>query len=214
MFPVCRYIIPPLFLQVAQITEDLFRTALTSTSAETPWMYLLYRNMTITKLYTPIIFFILSSFLFLRSCQPYVTRQQDCTAINHKQWEESVWGKSVDPHQTFSFKVCRADNLGLLFLLPQFSILSCICCNIHLITRDIRPRGYKTFFMLNSTEHKFSLLINVKMPTNVGILTFMSRKNSILGLSEPKIELNFLIFLYLWAFKISYSTELSTKTVL
>ena len=35
------------------------------------------------------------------------------------------------------------------------------------------PRGYKTFFMLNSTEHEFFLFINVKMPT-------------ILGLSEPK----------------------------
>ena len=33
---------------------------------------------------------------------------------------------------------------------------------------------------------KFCLLINVRMPTIVGILTFMSRKNSILGLSEPK----------------------------
>ena len=33
---------------------------------------------------------------------------------------------------------------------------------------------------------KFFLLINVKMPTVVGILTFMSRNNSILGLSEPK----------------------------
>ena len=62
-------------------------------------------------------------------------------------------------------------------------------------------RGYKTFFMLNSAEHEilnthkckninsiislscsdklimlFFLLINVKMPTIVGILTFMSRK--------------------------------------
>ena len=33
---------------------------------------------------------------------------------------------------------------------------------------------------------KFFLLINVKMPTFVGIVTFMSWKNSILGLSEPK----------------------------
>ena len=32
----------------------------------------------------------------------------------------------------------------------------------------------------------FFLLINVQMPTIVGILTFMSRKNSILGLSEPE----------------------------
>ena len=33
---------------------------------------------------------------------------------------------------------------------------------------------------------KFFLLINIKMPTIVGILTFMSMKNSILGLSEPE----------------------------
>ena len=30
------------------------------------------------------------------------------------------------------------------------------------------------------------LLINVKMPTTVGILTFKSRKNSIRNLSEPE----------------------------
>ena len=65
-----------------------------------------------------------------------------------------------------------------------------------------RPRGYKTFFMLNSVEHeilnahkyktrsKFSILgsdelimsfflfINVLMPTIVGILTLMSRKKA------------------------------------
>ena len=48
------------------------------------------------------------------------------------------------------------------------------------------PRGYKTFFMLNSTEHEIFLPINVKMPTIGGILTFMSGKISIQGLSEPK----------------------------
>ena len=35
---------------------------------------------------------------------------------------------------------------------------------------------------------KLFMLINVAMPTVVGILTFMSRKNSILGLSEPENE--------------------------
>ena len=45
-------------------------------------------------------------------------------------------------------------------------------------------RGYKKF-MLNSAEHDFFLLINVKMPTIVGVLTFMSRKSGIIGLSEP-----------------------------
>ena len=68
-----------------------------------------------------------------------------------------------------------------------------------------RPRGYKIFFMLNSTEHEIStahktkiptmkkflalslsyvvfiMLINVKMPTIVGILTFMSSKNFVLN---------------------------------
>ena len=54
---------------------------------------------------------------------------------------------------------------------------------------ETRPRGYKTFFMLNSAEHEIFLLINVKMPTTVGILTFMSKKNSILGLFEPEKKL-------------------------
>ena len=40
--------------------------------------------------------------------------------------------------------------------------------------------------MLNSAEHKIFLLLYVEMPTIVGILTLMSRKNSILSLSEPE----------------------------
>ena len=52
--------------------------------------------------------------------------------------------------------------------------------------RHTRPQGYKTFFVLNSTEHEIFPALNVKMPTIVGILAFMSRKYSILGLSEPK----------------------------
>ena len=75
------------------------------------------------------------------------------------------------------------------------------------VTYDTGPRGYKTFFMLNSTTStKFQLLIkskiptnkevscfksltccihhankNVKMPTNVDILTFMRRINFVLS---------------------------------
>ena len=41
-----------------------------------------------------------------------------------------------------------------------------------------RPRGYKTFFILNSAEHEIILLRNVKMPTIVGILTFLSMINT------------------------------------
>ena len=53
-------------------------------------------------------------------------------------------------------------------------------------SQEAWPRAYKTFFMLNSVEHEFFLLINVKMPTIVGILTFMSWKNSTPGLSETE----------------------------
>ena len=43
-----------------------------------------------------------------------------------------------------------------------------------IVLMQIRPRGYKTFFILNSAE----LLINVKMPTIVVILTFISMINT------------------------------------
>ena len=59
------------------------------------------------------------------------------------------------------------------------------------------PQDYKTFFMLNSTKHEIFLLINVKMPTFVGIGTFMSAKKNILGLSEHKKSRFFKISLYL-----------------
>ena len=48
------------------------------------------------------------------------------------------------------------------------------------------PEIIKLFPCSTQLSMKFFLLINVKMPTVVGILTFMSGKNSILGLSEPR----------------------------
>ena len=48
------------------------------------------------------------------------------------------------------------------------------------------PEVIKLFSCSTQLSMEFFLLINVKMPTIVGILTFMSGKNSILGLSEPK----------------------------
>ena len=41
----------------------------------------------------------------------------------------------------------------------------------------------------------FFMLINVKMPTTVGILILIRRKNSILGLPEPKKVAFFDIFI-------------------
>ena len=48
------------------------------------------------------------------------------------------------------------------------------------------PEVIKLFSCSTQLSMNFFLLINVKMPTFVGILTFISGKNSILGLSEPK----------------------------
>ena len=48
------------------------------------------------------------------------------------------------------------------------------------------PKIIKLFSCSAQLSMKFFLLINVKMPTTVGILTFMSGKNSIIGLSEPR----------------------------
>ena len=48
------------------------------------------------------------------------------------------------------------------------------------------PEVIKLFSCSTQLSMKFFLLITVKMPTIVGILTFMSGKNSILCLSGPK----------------------------
>ena len=50
-----------------------------------------------------------------------------------------------------------------------------LCCVLDLVTG---PKVIKLFFMLNSVEHEIYLLINVKMPTIVGILTFISMINT------------------------------------
>ena len=59
------------------------------------------------------------------------------------------------------------------------------------------PKVIKNFSCSTQLSMKFFLLINVKMPTMVGIFTFMSGKNSILGLSQPEKKAEFLDILYL-----------------
>ena len=72
----------------------------------------------------------------------------------------------------------------------MFDILR-IGCNIGIVFRkkcmnNISHEVIKLFSCSTQLNMKFFLLINVKMPTIVGILTFISGKNNILGLSEPK----------------------------
>ena len=45
---------------------------------------------------------------------------------------------------------------------------------------------------LTQLSMEFFKLMNVKMPTTVGILTFMNRENSIISLSEPEKKADFL----------------------
>ena len=58
----------------------------------------------------------------------------------------------------------------------------------HLIYRTPGPEVIKLFSFSTQLSMKYFLLINVKMPPIVGILTFRSGKNNILGSSEPKIS--------------------------
>ena len=48
------------------------------------------------------------------------------------------------------------------------------------------PKVIKPFSCSTQLSMKFFLLINVKMPTMVDILTFICREYNIIGLSEPK----------------------------
>ena len=68
--------------------------------------------------------------------------------------------------------------------------LECLPKIIELLTRKVRPRGYKTVFILNSAEHDIILLINIKMPTIVDILTFICMINTT---SESIKAINFFI---------------------
>ena len=61
---------------------------------------------------------------------------------------------------------------------------------------DSGPEVIKLFSCSTQLSMKFFLIIKFKMPTILGILTFMSRKISILDLFEPK-KAEFLYILYL-----------------
>ena len=72
---------------------------------------------------------------------------------------------------------------------------------------QIRPLGYKTFFMLNSAAYEIILLINVKMPIIVGVLIFISMINKT---SESLTARNFLIYWYFsFCEQLKFSAQLS-----
>ena len=82
--------------------------------------------------------------------------------------------------------LCEIQIICIVYLYHRVLRGPNVSCVVRAQSIEVWPRGYKTFFMLNSTEHEMFLLIKVQRPKIVGILTFMSEKNSILGLSKPK----------------------------
>ena len=64
---------------------------------------------------------------------------------------------------------------------------------------NIRPRGYKTFSYSTQLRTKFILLTNVKIPTMVGILTFISRINTTSERFKTLLHLSvLLVFMRSW----------------
>ena len=89
-----------------------------------------------------------------------------------------VWGKH-DPLLTFSECASVISSCESVISDRNFVITSCESV-------IPGPEVIKLFSCSTQLSTKFFLLINVKMPTIVGILTFRSRKNSILSLSESE----------------------------
>ena len=75
------------------------------------------------------------------------------------------------------------------------------------------PQGYIFFSWSTQLTMTFILLVNIKMPTILGILTFISRINTpseCIKQGETFIFQHFLKFL--WAVEISCSAELNEKS--
>ena len=86
------------------------------------------------------------------------------------------------------YSLCTAHGLILLTSRHTTSKQCCISINVGMTLHQYwsGPEVIKLFSCSTQLSMKFFLLINVKMPTIVGILTFISRENSILGSSESE----------------------------
>ena len=88
-------------------------------------------------------------------------------------------------------------SVSRIFTVAAFCYCPSSCLDVLGFLFRSGPEVIKLFLCSTQLGMKFFSLIHVKMPTIVGILTCMSGKNSILGLTEPEKKPNFLIFLYL-----------------
>ena len=104
------------------------------------------------------------------------------TTVRHN-FASLVMPNSDPRDRFFKLQYCSQVNLcpSISFVLIELIAES----NIHNILGP-GPEVIKHFSCSTQLSMKFFLLINVKMPTVVGIVTCISRKNSILGLSESE----------------------------
>ena len=112
------------------------------------------------------------------------TLLKPCTVIGLCMCTECLYLRSLKTYLASATVSGFYDKISDMFLFRNRHWLHIIPRQlIHICTCNPGP---EIIFLSCSTQlsTKFFLLINVKMPTIVGILTFMSRKNSILGLSE------------------------------
>ena len=68
--------------------------------------------------------------------------------------------------------------------------------------------------MTKSRSTQLSMIFFLSKNVRCHQLKFMSRKNSLLGLSEPEKETEFSLYFYTNELKISYSAELRMKRIL
>ena len=78
----------------------------------------------------------------------------------------------------------QATNQNCITVVERFRY--CSCKSKSRMRAPLVLEVKKQFPCSTQLSIKFFLLINVKMPTVVGILTFMSRNNNIIGLFEPE----------------------------
>ena len=131
----------------------------------------------------------------------YLFKERVYAYLNFMSWTICVG--YINEYQCLSpttYPLINNENHLYLFISAPFSLLK--TDNACITTGVTRPRGYKTFPCSTQLSTKFILLINVKMPTIVGILTFISMINTT---SEWLKARHFLICWYLVKFRAQLS---------
>ena len=106
----------------------------------------------------------------------------------------------------FAWRLCPN-----VFLFPEIAITFIL--TKYNITNEIRPRGYKTFFMLNSAEHELFSANKYENANNSGHFHIYKQTKFHAYLCLASKNLQMLVFWDLLAWKISCSVELSMKQV-